>query len=130
MKLWDKISSLIAEEKGKVEGQQPASLEQPEDAKAAAGVGLEGVAGRPALSPADANTVLGMLPKGQSLDQFSAGPAALLIRFIMIWWIWVSFTAAAALPSLDSKSSEIVVGTMERSMRSAPLTSATRSTSS
>ncbi|HEY3146570.1 MAG TPA: hypothetical protein VGJ75_09475, partial [Dongiaceae bacterium] len=78
MNLWDKISSLIAEEKGKAEGQQPAPPEQPEDARAAAGVGLEGAAGRPALSPADANTVLGMLPKGQSLDQFSAGQIQLL----------------------------------------------------
>src|SRR5687767_6320537 len=72
MKLWDKISSLIADEKV-ADGQPPAKAE-PQTAAIPNGIGLAG----PALSPAAANTVLSMLPKGQSLDQFSAGQIQLL----------------------------------------------------
>ncbi|HEV8391084.1 MAG TPA: hypothetical protein VGQ35_14635 [Dongiaceae bacterium] len=67
MNLWDKLSSLIVDGKGD-EGrpqQGPDTPAQPRPADAA-------------LSPADANTVLSMLPKGQALDQFSAGQIQLL----------------------------------------------------
>jgi hypothetical protein len=70
MKLWDKISSLIGDEKSASGHQRPAQAE----AQAAGGKD----SGAPALSPAAANTVLSMLPKGQSLDQFSAGQIQLL----------------------------------------------------
>jgi GGDEF domain-containing protein len=86
MKLWDKISSLIADDKT-AEGQQvradaqeeqkPQQTQQPQQSpgdQAPVEMGLAGAA----LSPADANTVLSMLPKGQSLDQFSAGQIQLL----------------------------------------------------
>jgi hypothetical protein len=90
MKLWDKISSLIADEKS-AEGQQQAaqspqqaqqaqsSQAQPPQGGATPGdaAGETGTGGS-ALSPADANTVLSMLPKGQALDQFSAGQIQLL----------------------------------------------------
>ena len=73
MKLWDKISSLIADEKGAA-GHQA----QKQPAPPASGTSQEIGPGGPALSPAEANTVLKMLPKGRSLDQFSAGQIQLL----------------------------------------------------
>jgi hypothetical protein len=80
MKLWDKISHLISDEKGAAEEQphaqpKPTSSQQSEGGQAPSGVDLGGAA---ALSPAEANTVLSMLPKGQALDQFSAGQIQLL----------------------------------------------------
>jgi hypothetical protein len=79
MNLWDKISSLIAEEKKKAEPEVAAPAERSQHAETAIAAGLEGVANGPApLSPAEANTVLSMLPKGQALDQFSAGQIQLL----------------------------------------------------
>lgn len=85
MKIWDKISSLIADEKGAGE-RNPKAAAQPgpagTDASAPAAARepaseQPGMAGPP-LSQADANTVLSMLPKGQGLDQFSAGQIQLL----------------------------------------------------
>lgn len=84
MKIWDKISSLIADEKEAAKqtaeaAEQPAGLTLPEMPSQApdAAPDQPGMAGPP-LSPADANTVLSMLPKGQGLDQFSAGQIQLL----------------------------------------------------
>lgn len=86
MKIWDKISSLIADEKEKNENgpaaqSPPVAPAEPELAAHTAtpdsASQQPGLAG-PALSPADANTVLSMLPKGQGLDQFSAGQIQLL----------------------------------------------------
>jgi hypothetical protein len=85
MKIWDKISSLIADEKGTGE-QNPQAASQPQPAELGASADAvapehtsdrPGMAGPP-LSQADANTVLRMLPKGQGLDQFSAGQIQLL----------------------------------------------------
>src|SRR5262245_4239361 len=73
MKLWDKISSLIATEKeAKGQGQAQPSAE--------AGANSDRIDADRAnpLTPADANGVLAMLPKGQALDQFSAGQIQLL----------------------------------------------------
>lgn len=71
MNLWDKISSLIAKEKG--------ASEQNGQAAARSGAGDEARAEGPAaLSPAEANTVLSMLPSGKGLEQFSAGQIQLL----------------------------------------------------
>jgi hypothetical protein len=87
MKIWDKISSLIADEKKGTGEQTPqAAAAQPQPVQPAASVHAvapepasdqPGMAGPP-LSQADANTVLSMLPKGQGLDQFSAGQIQLL----------------------------------------------------
>jgi hypothetical protein len=85
MKIWDKISSLIADEKGTGEQSPQATAHAPpaQADQSAHATALDhasdqaGVAGPP-LSPAHANTVLSMLPKGQGLDQFSAGQIQLL----------------------------------------------------
>ncbi|WP_119300111.1 hypothetical protein [Dongia deserti] len=76
MKLWDKLSSLIADEKSPKDERRD---DQPQQAEQGTGDTADetGTAG-PALSPAAANAVLSMLPKGQSLDQFSAGQLQLL----------------------------------------------------
>lgn len=82
MNLWDKISALIADEKKAVEQGTKGTVAQP-DAAVPSGAPvlapdqIPGTAGPP-LSAADANTVLSMLPKGQGLDQFSAGQIQLL----------------------------------------------------
>src|SRR5881409_2604905 len=79
MNLWDKISSLIAEEKTKAEGQPTAPPpERQQGAGAVNAAGPDGALAGPALSAASANTVLSMLPKGQALDQFSAGQIQIL----------------------------------------------------
>jgi hypothetical protein len=86
MNIWDKISSLIADEKKATGEQNPQAAAQPQAAQPAASAQIVapepasdqlGMAGPP-LSQADANTVLSMLPKGQGLDQFSAGQIQLL----------------------------------------------------
>jgi hypothetical protein len=86
MTIWDKISSLIADEKKGTGAESPQAAAQPQpaqpwaSAQAAAperAFDQPGMAGPP-LSQADANTVLSMLPKGQGLDQFSAGQIQLL----------------------------------------------------
>lgn len=70
MKLWDKISSLIQDSQ---DGVEPArSVSDKTEAESVAD------AGAAPLTPAAANAVLGMLPKGQSLDQFAAGQIQLL----------------------------------------------------
>ncbi len=86
MKIWDKISSLIADEKKGTGEQNPQAAAQPQSVQR--GASAQAVASEPAsdqpgmagppLSQADANTVLSMLPKGQGLDQFSAGQIQLL----------------------------------------------------
>jgi hypothetical protein len=85
MKIWDKISSLIADGKGTGE-QSPQAAAHPQPAQLGASahaIAQESASALPAkagppLSPADANTILSMLPKGQGLDQFSAGQIQLL----------------------------------------------------
>src|SRR5687768_13217738 len=86
MKIWDKISSLIADEKKGTGEQNPQAAAQPQSVQR--GASAQAVASEPAsdqpgmagppLSQADANTVLSMLPKGHGLDQFSAGQIQLL----------------------------------------------------
>ena len=80
MKLWDKISQLIADEKSAA-AQQPDAQSKPKPSEQSSSDPPPGEVesdGAAALSPADANTVLSMLPKGQALDQFSAGQIQLL----------------------------------------------------
>lgn len=83
MKLWDKISQLIADEKSAEAAQRPDAQAKPKANRSEQSEGGRAPAeidsgGGGALSPAEANTVLGMLPKGQALDQFSAGQIQLL----------------------------------------------------
>jgi hypothetical protein len=86
MTIWDKISALIADEKKGTGEQNPQAALQAQPAQPGASAHAAapepvsdqpGMAGPP-LSQADANTVLSMLPKGQGLDQFSAGQIQLL----------------------------------------------------
>jgi hypothetical protein len=80
MKLWDKISQLIADEKSAA-AQQPDAQSKSKPSEQSPGgppPGEVDPGGAAALSPTDANTVLSMLPNGQALDQFSAGQIQLL----------------------------------------------------
>lgn len=84
MKIWDKISALIADEKARQVAQVEAQSARAVPAQTPLQTGTAESASdqlgtaEPALSPAEANTVLSMLPKGQGLDQFSAGQIQLL----------------------------------------------------
>jgi hypothetical protein len=71
MKLWDKISSLIQE--GGKDEPPPATTDRSEKEPE-----MEAAGPPPLTAAAAASAVLGMLPKGQSLDQFAAGQIQLL----------------------------------------------------